>query len=127
VIGWGWNEFKAKRDLTMHAEIAAMRDAAGRYPVECPDLILVTTLEPCVMCTGAAYLCGISTIIYALPAPADGGMGRVAPPSSPGIKPPEVVGPMRQAEVRKMFEQWQTDHPDAGAQGDFVRQLLSLT
>ncbi|HEX8341514.1 MAG TPA: nucleoside deaminase [Tepidisphaeraceae bacterium] len=127
VIGWGWNEFRAKRDLTMHAEIAAMRDAAGRYPLDEPDLILVTTLEPCVMCTGAAYLCGVSTIVYALPAPADGGMGRVAPPSSPEANRPAVVGPMRQDEIRGMFKQWMARHGDAGPQGKFVAQLLALT
>ena len=127
VIGWGWNEMKAKRDPTLHAEIAAFRDAAGRYDAGEDGLILVSTLEPCIMCTGAAILCNIATIVYALPAPADSGMGRIAAPSSPGAKMPSVVGPARQAEVRSLFEQWLTLHPHDHQQGDYVRQLLAIT
>ena len=127
VVGWGWNELKAKRDRTMHAEIAAFRDAAGRYPTDADDLILVSTLEPCIMCAGAAYLCGVASIVYALSAPADGGMQRIQPPQSPEAKPPKVFGPTHEAEMRALFEQWLTLHKEDREQGDYVRQLLATT
>jgi tRNA(Arg) A34 adenosine deaminase TadA len=126
IIGWGWNELNAKRDRTMHAEMGAFRDAAGRYPLDADDLILVCTLEPCIMCTGAAYLCGVAEIVYALPAPADGGMGRIKPPSSPEASPPRVTGPHRADEARQLFEKWLSTH-QTGDQAQFVRQVLALT
>ena len=124
VIGWGWNEFVAKRDRTMHAEIAAFRDAAGRYPMDCQDLQLVCTLEPCVMCLGAAILSGVSRIVYALPAPADGGAGRVSKPTSPAAHFPQIVGPVRAKESRALFERWLHQHPEPGPQRDYIQQLL---
>ncbi|HEX8322891.1 MAG TPA: nucleoside deaminase [Tepidisphaeraceae bacterium] len=124
VIGWGWNELNAKRDRTMHAEIAAFRDAAGRYPTDTKNLTLVSTLEPCVMCFGAALLSGVSEIVYALHAPADGGARRVAKPESPEAQWPTIVGGVLAGEVRELFEQWLRDHPEQGPQHDFMAQLM---
>jgi tRNA(Arg) A34 adenosine deaminase TadA len=126
IVGWGWNELKAKRDRTMHAEIAAFRDAAGRYPTDADDLVLASTLEPCIMCTGAAYLCGVRTIVYGLRAPADSGMDRIKPPSSPETQVPEVVGPTCSDEALALFEQWLRTHGESDDQAPYVRQLLSL-
>jgi tRNA(adenine34) deaminase len=126
IVGWGWNELKAKRDKTMHAEIAAFRDAAGRYPTDCKDLILVSTLEPCIMCAGAAYLSGAATIVYGLRAPADSGMDRIKPPASPDIAPPEVIGPTSTNEVIDLFKRWLDQHGESDEQAAYVMQLLEL-
>lgn len=126
VVGWGWNELNAKRDRTMHAEIAAFRDAAGRYPTNAEDLILVSTLEPCIMCAGAAMLCGVGSIVYGLRAPADGGMGRIKPPESPESKMPCVTGPMMEDVIFQLFEEWLRLHAEEGPQRKYVTQLLSL-
>jgi tRNA(adenine34) deaminase len=127
ILGWGWNELNAKRDRTMHAEIAAFRDAAGRYPIETKDLVLVSTLEPCIMCAGAAYLCGVGEIVYGLAAPADSGLNRIKPPESPESTSPSVVGPFMAEEARALFEQWLAANPDEGPQAKYVRQLLERT
>ncbi len=126
IIGWGWNELKAKRDPILHAEIAAFRDAAGRYPTHADDLILVSTLEPCIMCAGAAILSGVATIVYGLDAPADGGMKRIRPPSSPDMHMPNVIGPIATDEVLSLFERWLTDHGHDDEQSPYVTQLLKL-
>ena len=125
IIGWGWNELNAKRDRTMHAEIAAFRDAAGRYPVDTKNLTLVSTLEPCVMCFGAALLSGVAKIVYALPAPADGGPRRVAEPDSPESSWPTITGDVLRDESHALFEQWLRDHPEDDSQRQFVTQLLA--
>ena len=125
IIGWGWNELNAKRDRTMHAEIAAFRDAAGRYPIDTQSLTLVSTLEPCVMCFGAALLCGVSEIIYALPAPADGGMARVSKPSSPETKWPMCRGKVMAGDALALFSEWLNLHPEECPQRQFVVQLLA--
>lgn len=126
IVGWGFNELNAKRDPTMHAEIAAFRDAAGRFPTGAQDLILASTLEPCVMCAGAAYLCGVSTIVYGLRAPADSGMSRISPPTSPAAHRPNVVGPIRANQIRQLFEEWLAQPARNQDQVEYVRQLLAL-
>lgn len=127
IVGWGWNELNAKRDRTAHAEIAAFRDAAGRYSPEETDLILVSTLEPCVMCMGCAMLCGVGTIIFGLQAPEDSGLNRISPPTSPESSIPEVKGNIRREEIRTLFEEWLENHPEEDAQRRYVTQLLILS
>jgi len=126
IVGWCWNELNAKRDRTAHAEMAAFRDAAGRYPADCDDLILVCTLEPCIMCMGAAMLSGVATVVYAMRAPADGGAERIKPPSSPESRQPTIVKNVLTAEARKLFEQWLNRHPQHDGQRDYIEQLLTL-
>jgi tRNA(Arg) A34 adenosine deaminase TadA len=126
IVGWGWNQANAKRDKTAHAELDAFRDAAGRYPLDAKDLIMVSTLEPCVMCFGAALLCGVREIVYALPAPADAGFGRVAKPESPESTWPRVTARVLERESRERFERWLREHDEAGPQRDYVDQLLKL-
>ena len=126
IVGWGWNELNAKRDRILHAEIAAFRDAAGRYPIEADDLILVSTLEPCVMCYGASLLSGVGRIVYALAAPADGGIARVKPPASPETVIPDVTPGVGRTRAVELFQRWLKRHPDNGPQRDFVEQLLTL-
>ena len=52
-------------DVTAHAEMQAFTSAAselgGKYLLEC---ILYVTLEPCVMCAGAAFWTQISRIVF---------------------------------------------------------------
>jgi len=127
VIATGHNRQNAQADRTAHAEIVAFRDAAGRVPEEAIDLILVATLEPCVMCLGAAMEAGVDTVIYGLPAPADGGTQRVSPPLSPEANMPRVIGGVRAAESRRLFEQFLHKPPANPKQADFVRQLLEAT
>jgi len=126
VIGWGWNELVAKRDPTMHAEIAAFRDAAGRFPVDAKNLVLVSTLEPCVMCYGAALLSGVSEIAFAVAAPADSGIERVSCPDSPDAQKPSSTGGVLAAEAMELFQYWLDHHPEQDAQRAYIEQLLKL-
>lgn len=60
------NTFAEDRGLG-HAETNVAREAARRYA---PDFLatctLVTSVEPCCMCAGAAYWAGIGTVVYGL-------------------------------------------------------------
>lgn len=73
VVAAGYNRLNKTRNKTAHAEMVAFADAAGKVPLDARDLLLVSTLEPCVMCTGAAMEAAVDTIVYALKAPADSG------------------------------------------------------
>lgn len=119
------NEQNASRNRIAHAEIVAFARAAGRLPEGARDLVLVSTLEPCVMCTGAAMEGAVDTIVYGLQAPADSGTTRVRPPESPESGMPRIVGDVLAAESRRLLERWLDAH--AGEpQAAYVEQLLGL-
>ena len=68
VIGRGHNLTERLHDVTAHAEMQAFTAAAqyvgGKYLQDCT---LYVTVEPCVMCAGAAYWTQISRIVYGAP------------------------------------------------------------
>jgi HAD superfamily hydrolase (TIGR01509 family) len=127
VLAAGFNELNRSGNPTAHAEMVAFADAAGKTNPDARDLILVSTLEPCVMCLGAAMESAVDTIVYALRAPADSGTGRVSPPQSPESQMPRIVPDILAAESRKLFEEWLALPDRNPKQVEFVRQLLSLT
>lgn len=65
IIGRGHNLTQRLNDVTAHAEMQAFTAAANflssKYLEECT---LYVTLEPCVMCAGAAYWTQIGRIVY---------------------------------------------------------------
>jgi tRNA(Arg) A34 adenosine deaminase TadA len=127
VMAAGHNAFNRTGDRTAHAEMEAFRGVAGRLPLHARDAILVSTLEPCVMCMGAALEIAVDTVIFGLEAPADGGTARVLSPVSPESQRTRVVGGVLAKESRALFEQWLGLPARNRAQEPFVRQLLSLT
>jgi HAD superfamily hydrolase (TIGR01509 family) len=130
ILARGYNESHRSQNPTDHAEIVAFRHAAGKIPEGAKDVILVSTLEPCVMCLGAAMEAGIDIVLYGLQAPADNGTRRVTAPQSPEAQMPRIIGKVLRDECRMRFEDWLTqsgDDSDSQKQALFVRQLLELT
>jgi beta-phosphoglucomutase-like phosphatase (HAD superfamily)/tRNA(Arg) A34 adenosine deaminase TadA len=124
LIAAAFNELNRTNNPAAHAEMVAFARAAGRVSADARDLILVSTLEPCVMCTGAAMECAVDTIVYALRAPADGGSGRVTPPLSPESQMPRILGDVLADQSRTLFKRWlRTGHVTPRQQG-YVEQLL---
>jgi tRNA(adenine34) deaminase len=65
LLGEGWNRPIGGHDPTAHAEIVALRAAAQRqanYRLE--SATLYATLEPCVMCMGAALNARVSRVVF---------------------------------------------------------------
>lgn len=65
VIGEAHNETESLRDPTAHAEVLALRRAsrtAGNNRLE--GCVLVVTLEPCMMCTGAIREAHVAGVVY---------------------------------------------------------------
>ena len=59
------NERELTRDPTAHAEVLALRDAAaaaGSWRLD--DFTLVVSVEPCVMCAGAAHLSRVGRVVF---------------------------------------------------------------
>ena len=126
VIASGYNEMNRTQNKTAHAEIVTFARAAGKTPLDARDLIMVSTLEPCVMCAGAAMEAAVDTILYALKAPADSGTRRVACPTSPESQMPRIVGGILESESRALFEEFLKKdlRPE---QRRFAEQLLEMT
>ena len=126
IVSRAYNEMNRSQDKIAHAEIIALHRAAGKVPIDARDLVLVCTLEPCVMCTGAAMEAAVDTIVFGLRAPADSGTGRVKPPVSPESKTPRIIGGVMAPESRALFEQW-LKHNRGTPQAAYVEQLLAIT
>lgn len=65
IIGRGHNLTERLNDVTAHAEMQAFTAAAnyvgGKYLRDCT---LYVTIEPCVMCAGAAYWAQVGRIVF---------------------------------------------------------------
>jgi tRNA(adenine34) deaminase len=123
LIATGHNQQNATQNKIAHAEVMTFTAAAGKVPLDARDLILASTLEPCVMCTGAAMEAAVETILYGLRAPADAGSHRVACPTSPESQMPRIVGGILAEESRALLREFLNGNPRP-QQAAFVRQLL---
>ena len=65
VVAVGKNERELNGDPTAHAEVVAIRNAAGLAANwRLSDLTLVVTLEPCAMCAGAIQAARITRVVF---------------------------------------------------------------
>ena len=71
------NRREADGDPTAHAEVVALRAAAGAAGDgwRLDGCTLVVTLEPCTMCAGAAVLARVTRVVYGAPDPNAGAVG----------------------------------------------------
>jgi tRNA(adenine34) deaminase len=73
VVGEGFNRPIGAHDPTAHAEIVAIRDAAGRVGnYRLSGAVLYVTIEPCQMCVGAMVHARIARVVYAAREPKAG-------------------------------------------------------
>ncbi len=82
IIAGAHNQPILRNDPTAHAEILALRKAGDflkNYRLN--DLILVVTIEPCLMCIGAAIHSRISTLVFGAFDPKGGAAGSLYNPA----------------------------------------------
>ena len=76
VIASRHNERELHGDPTAHAEVLALRDAAAVVGSSRLDgATLVSTLEPCPMCAGAAWLARVGAVVFGADDPKAGALG----------------------------------------------------
>jgi tRNA(adenine34) deaminase len=75
IIARGHNLTEQLTDVTAHAEMQAFTSASnylgGKYLLECT---LYVTIEPCIMCAGAAFWTQITRVVYGATDPKRGFM-----------------------------------------------------
>ena len=65
IVGEGWNRPISAHDPTAHAEVQALRSAAGALKnYRLPGATLYVTLEPCEMCLGAMFHARIARAVF---------------------------------------------------------------
>lgn len=120
IVARGHSVTETTGNFLQHAEMVAFQKVVGKVRLNRRELILVSTLEPCMMCMGAAMDARVDTIIYGLGAPSNGGARRCEPMQSPGMIMPRIVGGVCEQESRALFEEWSRLHPET----PFVQDLL---
>lgn len=76
IIGRGYNQVETLQDATAHAEIVAIGVAAsylGNWRLQ--ECTLYTTIEPCLMCSGACILSRLKRVVWGAPDIRHGGGG----------------------------------------------------
>lgn len=78
IIGRGRNRREKRQDVTLHAELEAIRQASRRLGSWRLDgAVLYVTLEPCVMCAGAIVQARIARVVFGAWDPKAGAAGSV--------------------------------------------------
>lgn len=104
--------WRAADGLLAHPELLALQQANRR------DVTLVTTLEPCLLCTAAAMFQFAERIVYALESPTDGGtrIGDVWDPAAGSVAPyriPAVEPGVRREESRRLVREFLRRFPES--------------
>jgi tRNA(adenine34) deaminase len=112
IVGRGFNQPISARDPTAHAEIVAIRDAAARRGnYRLTGAVLCVTIEPCLMCVGAAVHARIGTLVYGASEPRTGALAStVRGGELPGHNHQfAVVGGVREDECRALMQEFFRD------------------
>lgn len=110
VLGEGRNAREDARDPTAHAEVVALREAAQhRGDRVLTDCTLMVTLEPCVMCAGAALAARVGRVVFGAWDEKAGAAGSVYDLLRDGRLPhavPEVVAGVRAEECAALLREF---------------------
>jgi tRNA(adenine34) deaminase len=120
IVGRAYTQEIARGRRLVHADLLAMVEAdevlGWRRRTE--PLRLAVSLEPCVMCPGAAMVLGVSEVYFALESPGDGGAKIAAnwdpSPDAAWFTPPAVAGGIRREESRDLFRRYCATAADSG-------------
>jgi tRNA(adenine34) deaminase len=123
-------EHREKR-LLVHAELLAL-DEADRTPGwDRRSSTLYTTLEPCIMCIGAAATAMVGRVVYAIPSAGDGAArfagdwSRRRSNDLPHVTLPSVASDVGRMAAEALFEQFIERRDGNDPMAQWARTLLS--
>jgi len=112
IVGRGHNRTEEKGYPFEHAEIVALWEAVGKVGARAlTDADLYSTIEPCVMCTGAALLARIPRIVFGAREPKTGACESVfSIPNEPSLDHRMVViGGIEEERCRALMQRFFRD------------------
>ena len=118
VIGRAFTQEATQGRLLVHAELLALDQADRLVALRNGPAVLYTTLEPCLMCLGAASVAVIDRVVFALDSEADGAgdLSRLwdlhrAGGDLPHVRLPPVTGGVGAEESRALFARFIAGRP----------------
>ena len=117
---------RAEKRMLVHAELLALQEAEhfavgnnALYRGWRSDVSLFTTLEPCLMCMGAAMSFFLGMIYYALESPGDGAVSLVQSwqrkqEDFPAYRVPDIESGLLRQESLKLFKTYVARHTSGG-------------
>lgn len=73
VVAEAHTQERTQNRLLVHADLLALDAADARLTGRRRHATLYVTLEPCIMCVGAAFTMRLGAVVYGLESPSDGG------------------------------------------------------
>ena len=132
VIAEAHTEDRTQGRLLVHADLLALDRADRRLRGRRARATLYVTLEPCLMCLGAAFTARVGRVVYALRSPSDGGCEAFADwdrrrkrDSMPGYAIPVLEGGVLTAASAQLFAQYAAAAPPGWAR-DWAAELASV-
>lgn len=106
-IGRGVTSNVRKNSLVAHGEQLVLMNTPKKVFFTCErPLVLYTTVEPCIMCIGAAIECGVDKIVYGMPAFPDGGACYAPKLQGVNERIPVIEGGLLEEEVYKLLKKF---------------------
>ena len=133
IISTGYSSGESRRIFLQHAEMKALLDAdAKQYPVKMrKEMQLFVTLEPCMMCLGAAMSFFVGEIYYALEAPIDGAANyakqfhNIESEELPSYRLPKMYSGVLRKQSLDLLREF-IEVKNSGPMYEFCKSLLSL-
>lgn len=105
----GFNHPIGAVDPTAHAEVVALREAAGMAGnYRLTDAVMYVTVEPCLMCVGALVHARVREVVFGAPEPKSGALvSSVRGHELPGLNHRlAVTGGVLEAECRALIQEF---------------------
>jgi tRNA(adenine34) deaminase len=113
IVATSYTEELSQARLLVHAELLALDAADKILGARRREALLYTTLEPCLMCLGAAFSANVGTVVYALESPTDGAVEVAATwdrvrdaTGMPFHRLPKIIGGVLRAESGALFREY---------------------
>lgn len=120
VLGRAYTQERGAGRRLVHAEMSALAQADQELGLHTPPLPLyvASTLEPCLMCLGAAMTLGVREMYYALESRGDGSTAVAArwlsSADTPWYRAPMMTGGIRREDSRELFRRYCRTAADDG-------------
>lgn len=132
IVAQGTTSERREKRFLGHAELVAL-EAADKMGLSFDERCaakLFTTLEPCLMCMGAAMSFFLGEVYYSLESPADGAVDLVkgwirSEADLPGYRVPRIVGGLLREESIRLFEAY-VEQNEPGPMRDWAETLTRL-